>query len=73
MSSISARSLIGCGVNRLAMVFMRIECVAGGIGCAREEKTVSGSLPVETRVSQDQQQKKFAHVKATLNASYAWP
>ena len=46
MSSISARSLIGWGVRRRAMVAVSMEKVDGGIGFASADHTTSGSLHV---------------------------
>jgi hypothetical protein len=40
----SARSLIGCGVRRRAIVLVRMASVEGAMGVEREAKTVSGSL-----------------------------
>lgn len=46
MSSISARSLIGWGVSRRAMVDINKVDVLDGTGFGRDEKTVSGSLGI---------------------------
>jgi len=51
----SARSLTGWGVNRLAMVDVRVERVAGESGVDSNENTVSGSLLFITKKKSGQE------------------
>ena len=69
----SARSLIGWGVSRRAIVLVSAAVVAGLGGLAREEKTVSCSLHTHVSTNRQSDTEKRAHVSANLKASYGCP
>lgn len=78
MSSISARSLIGWGVNRRAMVPIRMVMAAGETGFGMEENTVSCSLvssgtAVSTKGHRDVRQCKLKRIVCVTIFMTKWP
>lgn len=78
MSSISARSLIGWGVNRRAIVPIRMEMAADETGFGMEENTVSCSLVSSAPTGgkkryQDARQSKLERIVRVAIFMTKWP